>query len=469
MEPISNAIATISINPKSESVISSDGQVVAIFGREILGLSVGDILPFLDRDDKGILEWKRISWKARYCANFDDGDEGQGWVPCTIEVLKTELPTSDDDDSGKVDLRVSYLPHIAGVLVLDAHTLTITSSNSAFSSALFGRRNLCGLEIGEVLPNFRRLIHFLAKEQKLQSRRRNSVTIGGIALEDAIVGDYEEGNEKEQLLEEGTVVPEHAFRRAEAMLELRQAAGADMTPSTSSTGSSLSTESEDAELVGTLSLGGSEEFTPVNEIVDDKSDETPRPGPAMTLGETLLSGGLLIKPHGLRGVHRDGGEVVVDVQMRVVRPTSDSDSLDNVYYALWITYSGPRLNIPPLAPLPPVGPEPTTYTPDEDTFSSDEEIAPDEPRRRRSSITLGPAGIDAWDVIENLGEGAYGSVKFVRHRRHTQKVIPTLLILLKVDRHHEICHQSQNPSRYLDKRPCIRHRPTRNPHPLLSS
>jgi len=106
----------------------------------------------------------------------------------------------------------------------------------------------------------------------------------------------------------------------------------------------------------------------------------------------------------------------------VVRPTCDSPSLDNVYYALWITYSGPRLNIPPLAPLPPVGPEPTPYTLDEDTFSSDEEIAPDEPRRRRSSITAEATGIDVWEVIENLGEGAYGSVNFVRHRRDTNKV-----------------------------------------------
>lgn len=413
----------MSIHPKSESIISSDGQVVAIFGREIVGLTVRDVLPFLDRDDKCILEWNRISWKARYCANFKDDDEGQGWVPCTIEVLKADIPSCDDDDSGKVDLRVSYLPHIAGVLVLDAHTLTITSSNSAFSSALFGRRNLCGLEIGEVLPNFRRLIHFLAREQNLQSRRRNSITIGGTASEEAIVdGDDEDENEKDLILEEGTVVPEHAFRRAEAMLELRQAAGADMTPSTSSTGSSLSTESDGAELLGSLSLGGSEEFTPVNEVVDDKTDDTPPSRPAAMLGETLLSGGLLIKPHGLRGVHRDGGEVVVDVQMRVVRPTCDLPSLDNVYYALWITYSGPRLNIPPLTPLPPVGPEPTPYTPDEDTFSSDEEIAPDEPRRRRSSVTTEPSGIDAWEVIENLGEGAYGSVNFVRHRRDHNKV-----------------------------------------------
>ena len=142
------------------------------------------------------------------------------------------------------------------------------------------------------------------------------------------------------------------------------------------------------------------------------------------LGEGLLSGGLLIKPHGLRGIHRDGGEVVVDVQMRVVRPTCDTTALDNIYYALWITYSGPRLNIPPLTPFPPVEPEPLPCTPsEEDTFSSDEEIAPDEPRRRRSSITVEPTGIDAWEVIEEMGEGAYGSVKLVRHRRNSEKVL----------------------------------------------
>jgi protein-serine/threonine kinase len=415
----------LSINPKTETVISSGGQVTAIFGREITGLSVSDVLPFLDRDDKDILEWGRVSWKARYCANFEDGAEGHGWVPCTIEVLKVYAPDTDKD--GKVDLRVSYLPHIAGVLILDAKTLTITSSNSAFSSALFGRRNLCSLEIGEVLPNFRRLIYFLAREQKIQKRRRE-VTIGGVAQEDTIVDEYDSDDDN-YILEEGTVVPEHAFRRAEAMLELRQAAGVDMTPSTSSTGSSLSTESDRAEFVGTLSLGGSEEYTPVNDEKSDGSDDILATPPGPILGEGLLSGGLLIKPHGLRGVHRDTGEVVVDVQMRVVRPTSESTALDDVYYALWITYSGPRLNIPPLAPLPPVEPEPTPYTPTErDTFSSDEEIAPDEPRRRRSSIVAEATGIDLWETLEEMGEGAYGSVKLVRHRRILKKVpIPLTL------------------------------------------
>jgi len=400
-------------------VTSSDGQIAAIFGREINGLSVSDVLPFLDRDDKGILEWGRVAWKARYSANFEDGKEGHGWVPCTIEVLKTDIPAASDEAEGNVDLRVSYLPHIAGVLVLDANTLKITSSNSAFSSALFGRRNLCGLDIGEVLPNFRRLIHFLAKEQKIQQRRQNSITIGATAPDE----DEDYIGDDNYILEEGTVVPEHAFRRAEAMLELRHAAGVDMTPTTSSTWSILSTESEGAELIGALSLGGSEEYTPVNEEKSDNSDDPPVTTLGPSLGEGLLSGGLLIKPHGLRGIHRDGGEVVVDVQMRVVRPTCDSAALDNIYYALWITYSGPRLNIPPLTPLPPVEPEPTHYTPsEEDTFSSDEEIAPEEPRRRRSSITIETTGIDAWEVIEELGEGAYGSVKLVRQRRNSDKV-----------------------------------------------
>lgn len=422
IEPISNAIATLSINPKSEIVASSDGQVAAIFGRGIKGLSVSDVLPFLDRDDKGVLEWARVAWKARYSANFEDGKEGHGWVPCTIEVLETDIPSGSDEAEGLVNLRVSYLPHIAGVLVLDAKTLKITSSNSAFSSTLFGRRNLCGLEIGEVLPNFRRLIHFLVKEQKFQ-RQQNSVAVGATVLGKTII---DEGNvdDYNYILEEGTVVPEHAFRRAEAMLELRHAAGADMTPSTSSTGSSLGTESEIAELVGMLGLGGSEECTPINEDTSDKSDECPGATHGPGLGEGLLSGGLLIKPHGLRGIHRDGGEVVVDVQMRVVRPTCDTTALDNIYYALWITYSGPRLNIPPLTPFPPVEPEPLPCTPsEEDTFSSDEEIAPDEPRRRRSSITVEPTGIDAWEVMEEMGEGAYGSVKLVRHRRNSEKVL----------------------------------------------
>ena len=414
IEPISNAIATLSLNSQTEEIKASEGQIRAIFGRDVDGLLIDEVLPFLDRDDKGVLEWNRVSWKARYCANFQDGEEGHGYVPCTVEVLKQDIP--ENGEAGIVELRISYLPHIAGVLVLDAKSLTITSSNSAFSSALFGRRNLCGLEIGEVLPNFRRLIQFLAKEQRVQNR-------GSLHLpEDS---HDEEDEDKNLILEEGTIVPEHAFRRAEAMLEFRQATGVDMTPSSSSTGSTISTESELAEVAGAMSLESSQEYLP-NDEAKDRNENLDGTGfnAGRTLGEGLLTGGLLIKPHGLRGVHRDGGEVVVDVQMRVVRPGSEDS---NIYYALWITYSGPALNIPPLAPLPPVSPEPTTPTPpsDEDTFSSDEEVAPEEPRRRRSSIVVSATGIDAWEVIEEMGEGAYGSVKLVRHRIETKRVLPS--------------------------------------------
>ena len=362
-----------------------------------------------------MLEWNRVSWKARYCANFQDGEEGRGYVPCTVEVVKTNIP--DSGEAGTVDLRISYLPHIAGVLVLDAHNLTITSSNSAFSSTLFGRRNLCGLEIGEVIPEFRRVMHFIAKEQRIQNRR--SVVLSAHVSEEAIELDEDD---QDLILEEGTVVPEHAFRRAEAMLEFRRASGAEMTPSSSYSGSSLSSESEVVEMMGETSLEGSEGDTPFDESADEKNESDF--GPVYTSGRTLsgglLTSGLLIKPHGLRGVHRDGGEVVVDVQMRVVRPVSDSSTAESkIYYALWITYSGPKLNIPPLAHLPPVSPEPPTTPvppPEKDTFSSDDEIAPEEPRHRRSSIITAPTGVDAWEVIEDMGEGAYGSVKLVRHR-----------------------------------------------------
>ena len=283
---------------------------------------------------------------------------------------------------------------------------------------MFGRRNLCGLEIGEVLPNFRRLVHFLVKEQKLQTRRRNSINFGA-ALEVAVIADKDDD---ENILEEGTVVPEHAFRRAEAMLEFRQAAGADMTPSTSSTGSTGSMESEVLEMAGPISLNGSEDDTPLNE--EQRSEGSDDSTPRTSLGERLLSGGLLIKPHGLKGIHRDGGEVLVDVQMRVVRPTSENDTVGRIYYALWITYSGPRLHIPPLTPLPPVEPETplTSYPPSGETLSSDDEIAPEEPRRRRSSVLVEPVGIDAWDIVEDMGEGAYGSVKLVRHRVQPDRV-----------------------------------------------
>ncbi len=154
-------------------------------------------------------------------------------------------------------------------MVLTASTLAITSSNSAFSAALFGLSNVNGLNITALIPRFDKLLEVLADEEEI-------------------------------VLMDGMVIPEHMFRKARDFLTLRDV---DADPASS-----------------------------------------------------------FLKPPGLAAKHRDGSDINVDVQMRIVRsektepdedvieeidedatgiqsPGSVAASTSELVYALWITYS----------------------------------------------------------------------------------------------------------------------------------
>lgn len=175
------------------------------------------------------------------------------------------IPVSITIEPDEATLRVSSFPHIAGIVVLSASDLKVMSSNSVFSAALFGEAEPTGQNISELIPQFEKILDLLTEEDDVN-------------------------------LVDGIVVPEHSFRRARALLALREG-------------------NEDAAAI-------------------------------------------FLRPQGLIARHRDGSEINVDVQMRVVRSerstandavieekSEDSDSacteLDNseIVYALWITYS----------------------------------------------------------------------------------------------------------------------------------
>ena len=174
------------------------------------------------------------------------------------------IPISVTVDPDHETLRVSSFPHIAGIVVLSASTLEVISSNSVFSAALFGEAELSGQKIEERIPQFERIL--------------------AVLIEDDVN------------LVDGIVVPEHSFRRARALLALRE-------------------DNEDAATI-------------------------------------------FLRPQGLIARHRDGSDINVDVQMRVVRSekstasdavieeksedndvVSEGPDTSEIVYALWITYS----------------------------------------------------------------------------------------------------------------------------------
>ena len=304
------------------------------------------------------------------------------------------LPVSIGVQAALGEITVSSFPHIAGILVLSSQTLCITSSNSVFSAALFGQPDPDGLHITELIPQFAKLLALLVDEDKVD-------------------------------LFDGIVIPEHSFRRARALLTLRE--------------------------------GHADAAT------------------------------IFLRPTGLGAKHRDGSDINIDVQMRVVKSEtpvpeesvvieerseeSDSDAgagsmcaaTSESVYALWITYSrhlhsvrrpgGPasplmsRPGTPPRQPSP--GQSVALVAPEED------EPEEDQPRLSPSSLLTaqiqeataepisakppaqvqilqspappkaphaprplgGKKSISDFIILEEMGQGAYGQVRLARYKR----------------------------------------------------
>ena len=364
------------------------GSTAAIWGESRVEpmTDIGLLLPRLPRangESEGDVDYFEIE-ELRYFAARCSGVH----VPATVGRIQ-----------GQQALRVSSFPHIAGMMVLSASTLEITSSNSVFSAALFGQSSPDGLAITDLIPGFDKLLHILIDEDDLK-------------------------------LVDGIVVPEHSFRRAQAIRSLREGRADAMTN--------------------------------------------------------------FLHPTGLPAKHRDGSEIKVDVQMRVVKsdsfvPDADENVIDEgaededdaspslttglalteLVYALWITYSrhlhAAVKDVGSLSPLlsrptsPPHQPSPgqtsTPFSPedmDTDGSRSDggrstplaqqieeatsqsissepdahvqaDKIAPVELTPTKSSPTK--KHITDFVILEEMGQGAYGQVKLVRYKKNISKKV----------------------------------------------
>ncbi|KKP04038.1 CAMK/CAMKL/PASK protein kinase [Trichoderma harzianum] len=392
LEEIHEDVAQIVLD--EEGIVQSvTGATEPIWGFKTTkgGFDVAKLIPRIPRQgidpNEGEIDFAQTS-RRRYftCPNSHKSN-----VPCAIEQVR-----------GKLELRVSTFPHMAGIVVVEPETLKIRSSNSVFSGALFGYEKPDGMPIYSLIPDFDKILATLTEEDGLQ-------------------------------LLDGMVVPEHRFRRAAAFFALKEQ----------------------------------------------------RPNAAAAF----------LQPEGIPARHRDGSELKIDVQMRVVESEkhvdvieeSDSDTTEGhdtrgsvsqseLVFALWITYSrhlhtsSLHLNMespehsaiitPPHQPSPGQTP---AHTPMEIPSDSDEpktesvkqpimaiataipkqikdaaldaaakltgqtkpeppKEAPkpekteeDEPERKTT--------IDDYTILEDMGQGAYGQVKLARHKKTGRKVV----------------------------------------------
>ncbi|KAJ5514655.1 hypothetical protein N7463_004207 [Penicillium fimorum] len=179
MEEITENIASIQCDD-SWNVVSAKGEVEKIWGPSVVqtGQSITDLLPCLPSESletspgKGlakIVELKHFA--ARTAAGI-----------C--------IPVAVGKGEGDHTLQVSSFPHVAGMMVLSSSSLNVISSNSVFSSVLFGQERPEGLHFTELVPDFDEILDVLTEEDNVP-------------------------------LVDGIVIPEHSFRRARTLSILR--------------------------------------------------------------------------------------------------------------------------------------------------------------------------------------------------------------------------------------------------------
>lgn len=187
---------------------------------------------------------------------------------------------------------------------------------------------------------------------------------------------------------------------------------------------------------------------------------------------------VFLRPSGLPARHRDGEEIMIDVQMRVVKSdrepfyaeidideeSSTSFVGGEVVYALWITYSrqmhAVNHGVGPVTPLlsrpgtPPQQPGPLAETgvlssPQVNPETVDEEPRLGRPSQRLEDARVASVGedatggepyehpapnmieagvkvikkkrIDDFSILEEMGQGAYGQVKLARYKKAAAK------------------------------------------------
>lgn len=391
LEEIHEDVANIELDEEG-AVKAVTGAAEPIWGPRSVrpGVDVASLIPRIPRQGIdptiGEIDFAQVN-KRRY---FTCPGSHRVNVPCTVEQVR-----------GKLELRVSTFPHMAGIVVVDPASLKIRSSNSVFCGALFGYEKPDGMPINALVPEFDKILDILTEEDGLQ-------------------------------MLDGMVVPEHRFRRASAFLALREH----------------------------------------------------RPD----------AGAFFLQPDGLPARHRDGSDLKVDVQMRVVESEKQPNLADEtviegsdedeaaetddrfsftrkeMVFALWITYSRhlhahAHLDVDTAedsgtdTPLhqPSPGQTPPLHTPQE--IASDEEAPKKEkslvpttlskqlkdaaisaaakltrhPKPTPKSVEKPPVTraveparkttIDDYTILEDMGQGAYGQVKLARHKTTGKKVV----------------------------------------------
>ncbi|KAK6459681.1 uncharacterized protein RJT20DRAFT_144027 [Scheffersomyces xylosifermentans] len=135
-------------------------------------------------DSQDVSDSAFINRTRYYTLQFKENEN----IPCAI----TSNPLEINSDKYEIKLKVHSMPYIAGIFVISTDNYHILSCNNAIAKNMFGRSSeaLNGQSIDKIIPNFTRILHTGLTENC-----------------DAIK------------LTPGLVLPEHFFRKYEAVLK----------------------------------------------------------------------------------------------------------------------------------------------------------------------------------------------------------------------------------------------------------
>ncbi|KAJ5574362.1 uncharacterized protein N7459_008789, partial [Penicillium hispanicum] len=179
LEEITENIASVRCDD-SWNVVEVQGDIEKIWGPSVVqkGQSITELLPRLPSESLELSPGEGLA-KIVTLKHFAARTAAGVCIP--VAVGRAE---------GKDTLQVSSFPHVAGMMVLSSSTLNVISSNSVFSSALFGQERPEGRHITELVPGFDEILDVLTEEDNVP-------------------------------LVDGIVIPEHSFRRARTLSILR--------------------------------------------------------------------------------------------------------------------------------------------------------------------------------------------------------------------------------------------------------
>jgi len=180
LEEITENMASVRYD-ESWNVVEAEGDVDKIWGPSVLrpGQPITELLPRLPSESLETLPEKGLA-KIVELKHF-----------AALTAAGVCIPVTVGKAHGNRTLQVSSFPHVAGMMVLSSSSLNVISSNSVFSSVLFGQERPEGRHITELVPGFDEILDVLTEEDNVP-------------------------------LVDGIVIPEHSFRRARTLSILRE-------------------------------------------------------------------------------------------------------------------------------------------------------------------------------------------------------------------------------------------------------